>query len=225
VLVFREAVARSTEIGKATEVRNSIMLSRVLVWAGRMEAAREVLRRVRTVGLDPNMFATWPRRLALASWDAGDAALAREFSARVRTAYASSRIEDQTDLHLVLASLALASGNTAVATAHADSLAARSVNPDVALLRGRVHEAAGRREDAERDFVAASALNRCCTENYFDVTEARIAAARMALARGDTLTARQRLEPLMKDWARGDTGFVAHGWALRTVGQFKTVPR
>ena len=225
VLVFREAVARSTEIGKATEMRNSIMLSRVLVWAGRLEAAREVLRKERSIGLDPNMFVTWPRRLALASWDAGDAALAREFAARVRAAYAAGPIEDQTDRHLVLASSALSAGNFALATAHADSLAGRSTNPDVALLRGRVHEAAGRREDAERDYVAAAAINRCCSEAYFDVTEARIAAARMALARGDTIAATQRLEPLMKEWARGDTLFAAHRWALNAVGKFKRLPR
>lgn len=221
VQAFREALLRSGDVGRATIVRNAVMLSRVLVWAGRNAEARQVLREVRTVGLDPNLFATWPRRLALAAWDAGDAALARDFAAQVRKASTAASVEDRTDLHLVEGAAALASGNAAMATMHADSIAGRSQHPEVGMLRGRAYEAAKRYADAEREYVAASELKRCCTENYFDVTESSFAAARLALARGDTTAARARLSRLMNEWAFGDGGFVAHKWA-RTVGTSTT---
>lgn len=214
VLAFREALLRSGDVGRATIVRNAVMLSRVLVWAGRFPEARSVLREVRTVGLDPNLFATWPRRLALAAWDAGDAALAREFAAQVRKATSTASVDDRTELHIVEGAASLAQGNAAMASMHADSIAGRSLLPEVGLLRGRAYEAAKRNGDAEREYLAASELNRCCTENYFDVTEARFAAARMALARGDTTAARARLMRIMSDWSRGDRNFVAHKWAL-----------
>lgn len=215
VLAFREALLRSGDVGRATIVRNAIMLSRVLVWAGRQAEARQVLREVKSIGLDPNLFATWPRRLALASWDAGDAELAREFSARVRAS--SKGLEDRTDLHLVEGMAALQAGNAAQATLHADSVAGRSLFPEVGMLRGRAYEAAHRNAEAEREYVAAAELSQCCTENYFDVTEARVAAARLALARGDTAQARARLNRLLKDWAQGDGNFVAHRWAKSVV--------